>query len=104
MLACGWAGWGRRIAFNIWVFALTDHFLAEILLAFAIGFMLPIVLMCLMIKEDAPLLSGAGAYLLGVLAPARTVAHGSASKSSRVQRSRQRTTGLPPSHSTGNQA
>lgn len=46
----------------------------------------------------------AGAYLLGVDAGARTVSHGSASISSRVQRSRQRSTGLPPSHSTGNQA
>lgn len=45
-------GLGAGIAFNTWVFALTDHYLVEILLAIAFGFMLPIVLMCLMIKED----------------------------------------------------
>lgn len=44
-------GLGAGIAFNTWVFALTDQYLFEILLAIGFGFVLPIVLMCLMIKE-----------------------------------------------------
>lgn len=46
-------GLGAGIAFNAWVFALTDHYLFEILVAIAFGFMLPIMLMCLMIREDS---------------------------------------------------
>jgi maltose/moltooligosaccharide transporter len=45
-------GLGAGIAFNTWVFALTDTHLTEILFAIGVGFMVPILLMCLMIREE----------------------------------------------------
>lgn len=39
------------IAFNTWIFALTDHYLTEILLGVSLVFCLPMLAMCLMIRE-----------------------------------------------------
>jgi maltose/moltooligosaccharide transporter len=39
------------IAFNTWVFALTDQYLYEILFAIALAFGLPLLLMCAMVRE-----------------------------------------------------
>lgn len=47
------------IGFNTWIFALTDHYLFEILIAIGLLFSIPVVLMCLMLREpprlDPPL-------------------------------------------------
>lgn len=44
-------GLGVGIAFNTWVFALLDHHLYEILIGIGLLFGLPVVAMCLMIRE-----------------------------------------------------
>jgi Na+/melibiose symporter-like transporter len=46
-------GLGVGIVFNTWVFALTDHYLSEILLAIGVVFGLALLLVCLMVKEPA---------------------------------------------------
>jgi Na+/melibiose symporter-like transporter len=43
------------IAFNSWVFELTDHYLYEILFGIGLTFGLPLLLMCAMVREDPQL-------------------------------------------------
>ncbi|CAN7658284.1 MFS transporter [Pseudoduganella sp. LjRoot289] len=47
-------GLGLGIGFNTWVFALTDHYLAEILAAIGAVFALSILLMCAAVRESCP--------------------------------------------------
>jgi maltose/moltooligosaccharide transporter len=53
-------GLGLGIAFNTWVFALTDLYLAEILAAIGLVFALSILLMCATVKERCPPGSASG--------------------------------------------
>jgi MFS family permease len=52
-------GLGVGIAFNTWVFALTDHYLFEILLAIGVVFGGALLLVCLMIREPSSAATGA---------------------------------------------
>jgi Na+/melibiose symporter-like transporter len=47
-------GLSLGIVFNSWVFALTDHYLAEILAAIGVVFALAILVMCATVKEVCP--------------------------------------------------
>lgn len=47
-------GLSLGIVFNTWVFALTDHYLAEILAAIGVVFALAILVMCATVKEVCP--------------------------------------------------
>lgn len=47
-------GLSLGIAFHTWVFALTDHYLAEILAAIGVVFALAILVMCATVKEVCP--------------------------------------------------
>lgn len=47
-------GLSLGIAFHTWVFALTDHYLAEILAAIGVVFALAILIMCFTVKEVCP--------------------------------------------------
>lgn len=44
-------GLGIGIAFNTWIFALTEHYLPEILATLALMFGLPVLAMCLLLRE-----------------------------------------------------
>ncbi|KQW90150.1 hypothetical protein ASC94_20660 [Massilia sp. Root418] len=47
-------GLSLGIAFNTWVFALTDHYLAEVLATIGVVFALAILVMCATVKEVCP--------------------------------------------------
>lgn len=57
------------IGFNTWVFALTDHYLFEILIVIGLLFSIPVVLMCVMLREPPRLDPPPGGRSRSLLVP-----------------------------------